>query len=77
MADIQDDVSDDDKPVEDDDPLCLTILLTSAEKKALPEPWRKRWLSECLIKGIGYLQLKRRLRAKWTLKGDRISPWLI
>ena len=32
--------SDDDEPVEDDDPLCPTIRLTAVEKRTLREPWR-------------------------------------
>jgi len=39
LADPHEEDSDDDVPVEEDDPLCPTILLTAAEKKALREPW--------------------------------------
>ena len=38
MVDDHDDISDDDVPREDEDPLCPTILLTAAEKRLLREP---------------------------------------
>jgi len=63
-------VSDDDEPVEDDDPICPTILLTAAEKRMLREPWRNALIIRMFDKGIGYLQLKRRLKTKWALRGD-------
>jgi len=47
-----------------------TILLTAAEKRALREPWRNALIIRMFDKGIGYLQLKRRLKTKWALKGD-------
>ena len=53
------DTSDDDEPMAEDDPLCPTILLTAAEKKALREPWRNALIIRMFDKGIGYLQLKR------------------
>ena len=70
MADAQDDVSDDDEPEEDDDPLCPTILLTAAEKKILRKLWRNALIIRTFDKGIGYLQLKRRLKTKRALRGD-------
>ena len=59
-----------DEPDEEEDPLCPTILLTAAEKKVLREPWRNALIIRMFDKGIGYLQLKRRLKAKWALKED-------
>jgi len=70
MAEVNDDNSDDGEPVEDDEPLCPTILLTTAEKKVLREPWRNALIIRMFNKGIGYLQLKRRLKTKWALQGD-------
>lgn len=63
-------VSDDDEPVEDDDPICPTILLTTAEKRMLREPWRNALILRMFDKGISYLQFKRRLKTKWALRGD-------
>jgi len=51
-------------------PTCPTILLTSAEKRMLREPWWKALTIRMFDKGIGYLQLKKRLKTKWALKGD-------
>jgi len=62
--------SDDDVLLEEDDPLCPTILLSAEEKKALREPWRNALIIRMFDKGIGYLQLKRRLKVKWALRGD-------
>jgi len=64
------DNSDDDAPEDDDDPLCPTIRLSAAEKRALRAPWRNALIVRMFDKGIGYLQLKRRLKAKWALRGD-------
>jgi len=58
MEDKHEDTLDNDEPVEDDDPLYPTILLTGAEKKALREPWRNALIIRMFDKGIGYLQLK-------------------
>ena len=69
--DTDDDVdSGDDEPTTEDDPLCPTICLTSEEKKLLRNPWRKALILTTLDKGIGFMQLKRRLKLKWALKGD-------
>ena len=70
VAEIQTIESDDDEPVEDEDPLCPTILLTAEEKRALREPWKNALIIRMFDKGIGYLQLKRRLKTKWALRGD-------
>ncbi|KAJ8447112.1 hypothetical protein Cgig2_022841 [Carnegiea gigantea] len=64
------DVSEDDEPPEEDDPTCPTILLTAAEKRLLREPWRNALIIKMFDRGIGFLQLKRRLNVKWALKGD-------
>ena len=70
MEDDHNVMSDDDVLGKDDDPLCPTILLTAAEKKLLREPWKNTLIIRMFDKGIGYLQLKRRLKTKWALKGD-------
>jgi len=70
MDNVNDDASEDDEPVEDDDPLCPTILLTAAEKRTLREPWRNALIIRMFDKGIGYLQLKRRLKTRWALRRD-------
>jgi len=62
--------SGDDEPIGEDDPLCPTIHLTAEEKKLLRAPWRNALILTTLDKGIGYMQLKRRLKIKWALKGD-------
>ena len=67
---VTEDVSDDDDSVEDEDPLCPTILLSAAEKRMLRPPWKNALIIRMFDKGIGYLQLKRRLKSKWALKGD-------
>ena len=36
----------------------------------LREPWRNALIIKMFDKGIGFLQLKRRLKVKWALKGD-------
>ena len=50
--------SDDDEPVEDDDPLCPTIRLTAVEKRTLREPWRNALIIRMFDEGIGCIQLK-------------------
>ncbi|KAJ8450709.1 hypothetical protein Cgig2_021181 [Carnegiea gigantea] len=69
-ADGFDDASEDDEPPEEDNPTCPTILLTAAEKRMLLEPRRNALIIKMFDKGIGFLQLKRRLKIKWELKGD-------
>ena len=63
-------ISDDDEPPQEDDPICPTITLTKEEKRQLWRPWRNAIIIRMFDKGIGYLQLKRRLKTKWALKGD-------
>ncbi|KAJ8434578.1 hypothetical protein Cgig2_008347 [Carnegiea gigantea] len=63
-------ISEDDEPPEEDDLTCPTILLTVAEKQLLREPWRHALIIKMFDRGIGLLQLRRRLKAKWALKGD-------
>lgn len=65
-----DDLMEDDEPSENEDPTCPTILLTAAEKRMLREPWRNALIVRMFDNGIGYTQLKRRLKTKWALKGD-------
>jgi len=69
VADEQEYLLEDDELEEDEDPLCPTILLTAAEKKVLREPWRNALIIRMFNKGIGYLQLKRRLKTKMGLEG--------
>jgi len=70
IAEANTDTLDDGEPVEDDDPLCPTILLTAEEKKVLREPWRNALIICMFDKGSGYLQLKQRRKTKWALRGD-------
>lgn len=65
-----DDMSEDDEAPEDEDPTCLMILLTAAGKRLLQDPWCKALIIHMFDKVIGYLQLTRRLKTKWALKGD-------
>jgi len=70
-GDTNDDVdSGDDEPTLEDDPSCPTIRLTIEEKKHLRTTWRNALILTTFDKGIGYMQLKRRLELKWSLKGD-------
>jgi len=70
MDNANDDASEDDEPMDNNDPLCPTILLTAAEKRMLREPWKNALIIRMFDKGIGYLQLKRRFKTKWALRGD-------
>ncbi|KAJ8420805.1 LOW QUALITY PROTEIN: hypothetical protein Cgig2_027311 [Carnegiea gigantea] len=67
---IRSDESGDDEPPDEEDPTCPTITLTAMEKYQLRNPWRNALIIRTFDRGIGYLQLKRRLKAKWALKGD-------
>jgi len=67
---FQGEESGDDEPPEIDDPACPTITLTAREKRQLRNLWRNAIIIKMFDKGIGYLQLKRRLKNKWALKGD-------
>jgi len=58
------DISKDDVPPEEEDPMCPTILLIAQEKRMSREPWRNVLILTTFDKGIGYMQLKRRLNAK-------------
>ena len=64
------DLLEDDEPSEEEDPTCPTILLIAAEKRLLRESWKNALTIRMFDKGIGFLQLKRRLKIKWALKGD-------
>lgn len=64
------DESGDDEPLEVEDPTCLTVTLAALEKRQLRSPWKNAIIIRMFDRGIGYLQLKRRLKAKWTLKED-------
>jgi len=63
-------VSKDDEPPEDEDLTCPMILLITQEKQMLREPWREAVIVKLLGKGVGYMQLKKRLKTKWALRGD-------
>jgi len=39
-------------------------------EKGTPRTMRNALIIRMFDKGIGYLQLKRRLKAKWSLRGD-------
>ena len=39
-------------------------------KASTKDPWRNTIIIRMFDKGIGYLQLKRRLKTKWALRGD-------
>jgi len=54
------DLSEDNEPLEEEDPICPTILLTLQEKRMLREPWRNALILTTYEKGIGYMQLKLR-----------------
>jgi len=53
-----------------EDPRCPTIRLSKEEKLRLRNPWKKALIVKLFGRGMGYLQLKRGLAAKWALKGD-------
>ncbi|KAJ8429509.1 hypothetical protein Cgig2_016241 [Carnegiea gigantea] len=64
--------SDDDKIPErvEDKPLCPTILLSKAEKSRLRRPWWQALILRMFDGTIGYMQLRKRLQKKLTLKGE-------
>lgn len=39
----------------------------------LREPWKDTLIVKLFDKGVGYMQLKKRLKTKWALKGN-FSP---
>jgi len=63
--------SDEDKDGDvENDPKCPTIRLSKEQKTRMRAPWRQALIIKMFDRGIGYLQLKRRLKTKWSLKGD-------
>ena len=66
------DCSDDEllDPTVEEDPCCPTIKLTKDQKKRLRRPWRNALIIKMFDKGVGFMQLQKRLKAKWSLKGD-------
>ena len=66
------DCSDDESinPNAKDDPSCPTIRLTKEQKQRLRRPWRNALIIKMFDKGIGFMQLQKRLKSKWGLKGD-------
>ncbi|XP_021735755.1 uncharacterized protein LOC110702357 [Chenopodium quinoa] len=67
------DVSDDDLPdgeTEEDKSQCPTNLLTKEEKRRLRKPWENTLIIKLFDRKLGYEVLVRRLRSKWSLKGD-------
>ena len=65
-------ISDDDIPLdcESDDESCPTILLTKEEKRRLRYPWRNALIVKLFDRKLSYEVLMKRLRLKWSLKGD-------
>ena len=68
----EDEVSDDDIPLEcdSDDDSCPTIHLTKEEKRRIRQPWRNSLIIKLFDRKLSYEILVRRLRSKWNLKGD-------
>ena len=55
---------------DDDDPRCPTIKLTKEQKTRLMNPWKNVVIIKMFDKGVGYMQLQKRLKSKWSLEGD-------
>lgn len=68
----EEEVSDDDCAPEEymDNPQCPAILLSKAEKIQMCRPWRSALILKMLNGKLGYMALMRRLKKKWSLKGD-------
>ncbi|XP_019160758.1 PREDICTED: uncharacterized protein LOC109157313 [Ipomoea nil] len=67
---LDEDASDDDEPVENDDPDCPRILVTKEEKKRLRRLWRKTLIIHLLGRPVGYNLLLRRLQTLWKLESS-------
>lgn len=68
----EDDVSDDDSAPEEflNNEQCPAILLSKAEKIAMRKPWKHALIIKMFHGKIGYMGLMRKLKRKWSLKGD-------
>ena len=68
----EDSVSDHDILLDCDseDESCPTILLTKEEKRRLQQPWRNALIIKLFDRKLSYEVLIKRLRVKWSLKGD-------
>ncbi|XP_010666674.1 uncharacterized protein LOC104883810 [Beta vulgaris subsp. vulgaris] len=65
-------ISEDEQESDDDsgDLACPTIRLTREEKRRIRVPWKNSLIIKLFDKKLGYDVLMRRLKAKWTLKGE-------
>jgi len=61
--------TEDDEPEPDEDSRCPKICLIKQEKANLIKPWRKSMIVKLFEEGVSFIQLKRELITKWTLKG--------
>lgn len=52
------------------DERCPTILLTKEEKKKMRKPWRNSLIINMFDGKLGYMGLMRRLKRKWSIKGE-------
>lgn len=68
----EDSLSDDDPDSDDDvgDSTCPTIKLSKDEKRRIRIPWKNSLIIKLFDKKLGYEVLMRRLKAKWSLKGE-------
>lgn len=62
--------SDDDAIPKDDDSRCPTIALSTTEKKQLRKPWKHSLIIKLFNGALGYMQMMKRLKTKWPLKGE-------
>jgi len=66
-------ISEDEEDAEDKvdkDLRCPTTKLTKEQKPKLIRPWRNALIVKLFDKWVGYMQLKKRLKTVWSLKGD-------
>lgn len=71
-VDDEDDVSDDDVAPEEimDDEQSPIILLTKEEKQRMRQPWKNSLIIKMFDGKIGYMGLMRKLKKKWSIKGE-------
>lgn len=71
-VDEDDEISDDDEVPEEleQDERCPCILLTRAEKRRMRHPWKQALIIKMFSGNVGYMGLMRKLKRKWSLKGD-------
>lgn len=67
-----DDTSNDDEIPEEleQDESCPVILLIKEEKKRMRQPWNSSSIIRMFSVSVGYMGLMRKLKKKWSLKGD-------